>query len=267
MMPATNRTLFDSHCHLTDRRLIGQIDEVMARARAAGIRRILTVGCSPDDAALAATLADRFEEVFFSAAIHPHDAGTFSPAGLGRITDLLAHAKAVAVGEIGLDYHYDFAPRPAQKLALAEQLALAGRLDLPVILHSREAVGDVLAILAESGLPIRGVFHSFTGTAAEARTIIDAGFCISLSGVVTFKKAGELADVARFIPADRLLVETDAPYLAPEPVRRLKVNEPALLVHTLARVAELRNTTPDELAGQTARNAEQLFALQPERLP
>jgi len=261
--------LLDSHCHLTDRRLLGQIDDIVARARAAGLAGMITVGCGADDSAAAEALADRFADIWFAAAIHPHDAGSFSPELMTAVAARLGHRKAVAVGEIGLDYHYDFAPRDAQRAAFAAQLALAAGRNLPVIIHSRESVADALAVIAEvrgGSRPgpesaIRGVFHSFTGTPAEARAVLDAGFLISLSGVVTFKNAGELTAAARLIPADRLLLETDAPYLSPEPMRKIRTNEPALLPHTLACVAELRGVHPEQLAEQTARNTRALFCL------
>jgi TatD DNase family protein len=258
--------VFDSHCHLTDPRLLGSIDAVMQRARQAGVAGVLTVGTGIDDGRAAIGLAERFGDVWAAAGIHPHNAGTFRGEMLADLAAMLGHPRMVALGEIGLDYHYDFAPRDAQQAAFEAQLRLAADLGKPVIIHSRLAIDDALAIIARvrlergnAGGPICGVFHSFTGTVAEAGAILEAGFFISLSGVVTFKKAAELADVARAVPADRLLLETDGPYLSPEPMRKIKANEPALLVHTLARVAELRGVSIDELAGQTTRNVAALF--------
>ncbi|MDD4891587.1 MAG: TatD family hydrolase [Phycisphaerae bacterium] len=257
-------TLIDSHAHLTDHRLLSQIDDVINRARAGGLAGILTIGTRTEDNLLAGELAERYPDVWAAGAIHPHDSAKFSPDMLPALREFLARPRVVALGEIGLDYHYDFAPRDVQHRSFEAQLMLAAELGKPVIIHSREAIADTLAIVARLRAahgPIRGVFHSFTGTADEAKAILEAGFFLSLSGVVTFKKSDALHAVARLVPADRLLLETDSPYLSPEPMRRVKVNEPALLVHTLAKVAELRDGTRDSLAEQTARNVEALFGI------
>jgi TatD DNase family protein len=265
---AAKPKVFDSHCHLTDPRLLAGIEAVMQRARDAGVAGVVTVGTGIEDGRAAIGLAEQFEDVWAAAAIHPHDAGKFRPEMLAELAAILGHPRMVALGEIGLDYHYDFAPRDVQQAAFEAQLGLAAELGKPVIIHSRLAISDALAIIARAragkgneGRPIRGVFHSFTGTVAEAKAILDAGFFVSLSGVVTFKKAGELTEVARVVPADRLLLETDGPYLSPEPMRNHKVNEPALVVHTLAKVAELRGVSADVLAGQTTRNVATLFGV------
>jgi len=256
--------LIDSHCHLTDPRLLGQIDAVVQRARDAGLGGMLTVGTSPPDGRAAVELANRFADVWVAVAIHPHRAGDFSQDALQQIDSLLGNPRVVAVGEIGLDYHSDFAPREVQEAAFGAQLRLAARRNRPVIIHSRESIAETLAVIsrvaAEAG-PIPGVFHSFTGTIDEAKAILAAGFFISLSGVVTFRKSEPLQAVARMLPADRLLVETDAPYLSPEPVRKIKTNEPAHVVHTLRKVAELRGVSPEQLAEQTAQNARRLFGM------
>lgn len=255
-------TLVDSHCHLTDRRLFEQADEVIVRARDAGVTTLVTVGCGREDSDKAVELATRFDGVYAAVAIHPHDAKSFTADSLAWIERLQGQPKVVALGEIGLDYHYDFSPRDVQRVAFDAQLRLATRLAKPVIIHSREAVGESLEMItrarAEVG-EIGGVFHSFTGTADEADAVLVAGFFISLSGIVTFRNSVELQAVARRIPADRLLVETDAPYLSPEPVRKQKVNEPANVAHTLRFIAGLRGVSAEELARQTTDNARRLF--------
>ncbi len=253
----------DSHCHLTDPRLLEQIDAVVQRARSAGVWPLVTIGCGPDDGERAIELAARFDDVYATVAVHPHDAKGYSPALLERVEGLLSSPKVVAVGEIGLDYHYDFAPRQAQQASFEAQLRLAGRLDRPVVIHSRESIGDALEIIGRvraDGVPVRGVFHSFTGTAAEADAVLAAGLFISLSGIVTFRKAAGLQAAAGRVPPDRLLIETDAPYLSPEPMRSRKVNEPALLVHTRRFLAGLLGWDESELAERTAANAAALFA-------
>lgn len=256
--------LIDSHCHVTDPRLLCQVGDVIARARAAGIAGVLTIGTRTEDNTAAAELADRYPDVWAAGAIHPHDAGTFHPNMLADLRSFLARPRVVALGEIGLDYHYDFAPHDVQQAAFAAQLELAAELGKPVIVHSREAIADTLAVIdrvRRAHGPLRGVFHSFAGSADEARAVLESGFFLSLSGVVTFKKSESLQAVARLVPDDRLLLETDAPYLSPEPMRKVRTNEPALLVHTLAKVAELRGVDRDWLADQTARNAEKLFGM------
>ncbi|MCG3179873.1 MAG: D-aminoacyl-tRNA deacylase [Phycisphaerae bacterium] len=256
--------IVDSHCHLTHEKIAVQLDDVLARARSAGVGAFLTVGCGPEDAARAVALAAGHDDVWAAVGIHPHDAETFSPDAMSRITPLLEHDRVVAVGEIGLDYHYDFSPRVAQQEAFAAQLEVAARADLPVIIHCREAIPDALATIARcraDGLAVRGVFHCFTGTAAEIVQVVAAGFHVSLAGMVTFKKSDELRDAARLIPVDQLLLETDCPYLSPEPVRKVKVNEPAHLLHTFRFLADLLGASEQELAERTNANAQSLFGI------
>lgn len=254
----------DSHCHLTDKRLHGDVQAVLDRARAAGVNRFVTVGCGPADAAAAVELADRFDDVWAAAGIHPHDAKDYSEQAFEQIESLLVRPRVVALGEIGLDYHYDFSPRPPQLAAFEAQLRHAHRLGLPVIIHCREAVDDALELigrLRSEGVSIRGVFHCYTGTPDEAVRVLDAGFLISLAGMVTFKKSVELQQVARLVPADHLMVETDAPYLSPESVRKVRPNEPAFVAHTLKFLADLRGEDASQLAASTAANSAGLFGL------
>ena len=196
------------------------------------------------------------------AGVHPHgaqDAGADFLAGVERIT---RDPKCVAIGEIGLDYHYDYSPRPVQQRVFAEQLDLARTLAARIVIHTREAFDDTLAVLTDSGVAGENVvFHSCTEASENVRRVLDLGAMVSFSGIVTFKKTDSLRQAAAIVPDDRLLIETDAPFLSPEPVRRMKTNEPAHVAHVAACLAAVRNTTPDHLADQTTANARRFFSL------
>ncbi len=255
--------LFDSHCHLTSGKFAGRVGEVLAAARAVGVGGCLTAGTSVADSTAALGLARRHEGVVFAAGVHPHEAAGVGEDYLDRLADLAAAGQTAcaAVGEIGLDYHYDFSPRDIQRRVLDAQLDLAVRLDKPVILHAREATADMLAALSGYAGTLRGVVHSFTGDADEVRRYLDQGWFIGFAGIVTFKRADANRAAARLVPADRLLVETDAPYLSPEPVRKCFPNVPAHVVHTAALLADLRGVSLDQLARRTTANAAALFGL------
>ncbi len=250
--------LVDSHCHLDDARFAADLDAVLDRAAAAGITRLLTIGTGdgPPEIDRAVRLAERYSQVFASVGVHPHDAAKVTASTYDDLRSLAAHSKVVACGEIGLDYHYDFSPREVQREVFIEQLKLARGLGLPVTIHTREAWDDTMAILQEHWQG-EGIMHCFTGDPAQARQALDMGFYLSYGGVVTFKTAGNVRDSARITPDDRILIETDAPYLAPIPYRG-KRNEPSMMVETLRKLAEVRGTTPDELARLTTTNFERL---------
>jgi TatD DNase family protein len=249
--------LTDSHAHLASERVLPDVDATVERARAAGVTAIVTVATDADDAAVCLSLAERLPGVWSTAGIHPHAASTFREETLGRVRELLAHPRVVAVGEAGLDYHYDFAPREAQRQAFARQLELGRETGLPVIVHAREADEDLIALLREAGQGTTGVLHSFSSGPALLEEALGMGWYASFSGMITFKKF-EGAEMVHRVPADRLLVETDTPYLAPVP-NRGKQNEPAFVVHTARRVAAIRGEDPDELAARTTENARRLF--------
>jgi TatD DNase family protein len=254
--------LIDTHCHLTDPTLAGHHDAVLARAAEAGVRRMITVAtCPPDwDAALVMVAAS--DALYMAAGLHPHKAGQMAPALMERLEAVLAAPKVVAVGETGLEYHYDLAPRDKQREAFVAQLQLARRLARPVIVHSRESMADTLAILDEQTMANeRVVFHCFTGTPADADQILRRGWYISLAGVVTFRNARAVQDAARLVPPDKLLFETDSPYLTPEPLRRVRPNEPAYVAHTARFLAGLRGVPLDELAAACWQNAQRFFRL------
>lgn len=244
-------TLVDSHCHLDSKDFDPDRDDVIQRAIDAGVTTMVAVDCLD--------LADRYAAFRATAGVHPHEAST---GDLTRVESWLRHPKVIGVGEIGLDYHYDFSPRDTQRDVFIAQIALAREAGLPVIIHTREAWDDTLAILREHWAPARlpGVMHSFTGGPAEARASVELGFMISFSGIVTFSKAVAIQQAAREVPVDRLLVESDAPYLAPVP-KRGKRNEPAFVIHTAAKLAELRGTTAGEIAAITTDNFHRLCSL------
>ena len=253
--------LIDSHCHLDYAPMSPDVEATLARARAAGVEQCIHIGCSPDSMARAVALAEAHPTVFASVGIHPHDARHLDDALLAQIEALATTERVVAVGETGLDYHYDFSPRDDQLRAFGRQIELAKRLDMPLVLHIRDAHADAWAVLDEH--PPRqnpGVVHCFTGTPEEAREWVSRGWHISFSGISTFKKAAGLREAAAEVPGDKILLETDAPYLAPEPLRGRK-NEPANVAFTCVALAAVRDEAPEQLARRAADNTRALFGL------
>jgi len=250
--------VIDSHCHLDDRQFDEDREAAIARARAAGVEIMLAIGTGdgPPDLEAAIRLADSHEYIYATVGVHPHDAAKATEETFTRLESLLTHPKVRAVGEIGLDYHYDFSPREVQRAMFERQLALAAAAGLPVIIHTREAWEDTISIL-RAGCRGEGIMHCFTGDAAEAREALDLSFCLAFGGVITFPKAEAVRQAARITPVDRLLVETDSPYLAPVPMRG-KRNEPAFIIETVRRLAEIRGGDPDEIALVTSANFERL---------
>ena len=255
----TRPALFDSHLHLTATRFSSDRGEVVERARTHGVSRMVTVASNPEDAATAVALAAREPGLWATTGLHPHEADRTSRALLEEIERTAAAPEVVAIGETGLDFHYDNAARSAQLENFEAHLGLAARLGLPVVVHSRSAEADTAARVAAYGDGVAGVLHCFTGGEALLDAALGADWYVSFSGLVTF--VAELADFVRAVPADRLLIETDAPYLAPVP-RRGRRNEPAFLVHTCERVAELRGISFDEAATMTTANARRFYGLE-----
>ena len=250
--------LFDSHCHLTDERFAEDAGAAVARARAAGLAGLVTIGVSPEDAEAALALAERHEGVWATAGIHPHEAAHADEAALAHVRHLTTRPKCVAIGEIGLDYHYDFSPRDIQRHAFERQLQAAAELGLPVVVHSREAEEDTAALVrAAAAAGVVGVLHCFSGGPALLDAGLAAGWYVSFAGVVSFRNY-DGQDLVRAVPADRLLVETDAPYLAPIP-HRGKRNEPAYVALVAAAVAAIRGEDPEDLARTTTGNARAFY--------
>jgi TatD DNase family protein len=250
--------VFDTHCHLADAAFAADLGDVIARAKAAGLSGAMCIlsADEPDEVARGGEVAAKWPELRFAAGIHPHRAGAYAgrAGDAARIAmDAVRARGAVALGEIGLDYHYDFAPRDVQREVFAAQLDAAAKAGLPVVIHTREAGDDTVDVLQAAGAGLRPILHCFTGTIDEARRALDLGGVISFAGILTFPKAASLREVARFVPDDRVLVETDAPFLAPVPYRG-KRNEPAWVRETLAALAAVRGTPVDAMAGIIERN-------------
>lgn len=257
-------SLVDSHAHLDFEDFQGDVDGVVARAAAAGVDRIVVVGLwrSPGNFGNALELARSRPAVFAATAgIHPHECARVPEADWEESARLAADPVVVGVGETGLDYHYDLSPRDVQKASFRRSLRIAHAVGKPVVVHVREAEDDCFAILREEGVPSAGgVIHCFTGDRAAARAYLDLGLHISVAGIVTFKAADEIREAVRLVPRDRLLVETDSPFLAPVPFRG-KRNEPAHVVHVASKVAELWGVSASEVAEVTTANAKRLFRL------
>jgi len=253
--------LIDSHCHLDFEALANDLDGVMARARAAGVTHMVTISTFVDKFSTYAELAERYDNVWCSVGTHPHNADKELHIQTDDIVRLSAHPRCIAIGEAGLDYFYDNAPREAQATGLRRHIAAARITGLPLVIHSRQADDDMAAILEEE--TGQGAFpfllHCFTAGPDLARRALALGGYISFSGIITFKNAEEIREVARFVPADRYLVETDAPYLAPIP-HRGQSNEPSFVRHTAEKLAEVRGVTLEQLAAETTANFARLFS-------
>ena len=255
-------SLVDTHCHLDPAYFPSGPDEVLARAASAGVSGFVVVGVGSDlaPARSALELARRVpDRIGAAVGVHPHDATSLDEGAYGELASLAAAPEVVAVGEIGLDYHYDHSPRDIQRATFARLVHLARAVKKPIVVHTREAAADTLAVLETEGArEVSGIIHCFSEDRAFAERALDLGLYLSFSGIVTFKAAVAIHEVARWAPLDRILVETDSPYLAPVPLRG-KPCEPAYVVHTARRIAELRGMPFEELAEATTRNAEQAF--------
>lgn len=253
--------LIDSHCHLDFEALANDIDGVMARAAAAGVTGMVTISTHVEKFSTYAGMAERFANVWCSVGTHPHHADQELHIQTDDLVRLSAHPRCVAIGEAGLDYFYDNAPRAAQATGLRRHIAASRITGLPLVIHSRKCDDDMAAILVEESgqgsFPF--VLHCFTAGESLARTALDLGGYISFSGIVTFKNAQEIQDVAKFVPGDRYLVETDAPYLAPIP-HRGQSNEPSYVRHTAEKVAELRGISLEQVGQETTDNFARLFS-------
>src|ERR1017187_1644992 len=240
--------LVDSHCHLDDSKFDADREQVIERALAAGVERLMAIGTGdgPADLRTAIRQAEQYPFIFATIGVHPHDASKATPETFAELRDLAGHPKVLAVGEIGLDYHYDFSPREVQRAVFEKQLEVAAESGHPIVIHTREAWADTLAILRERWRGA-GIMHCFTGDEEQAREALALGFHLSFGGVLTFPKAESVRQAAKITPEGRLLVETDCPYLAPVP-HRGKRNEPSFVVETARRLAEVRGTTLETIA-------------------
>jgi TatD DNase family protein len=243
-------SLVDSHCHLDDEKFDPDRAQVIERALAAGVEMMMAIGTG-GDLDVAIQQAERYPFIYATIGVHPHDAAKATPDTFERLRDLARHPKVLAIGEIGLDYHYDFSPRDVQRSVFERQLEIAAEFHKPIVIHTREAWEDTLEQV--TSLPHGGIMHCFTGDAAQARQALDLGFHLSFGGVLTFPKAEGLREAAKITPEDRLLVETDCPYLAPVPYRG-KRNEPAFVVETARRLAQVRGVALEAIAECTTRN-------------
>jgi TatD DNase family protein len=254
-------TLIDSHCHLDFPDFENDLDGVVARAHASGVERMITISTHVTKAPRVAEIAERYDSVFFTVGTHPHEAAKEGAADVAAMRALAERRKCVGVGEAGLDYHYDHAPRAVAERVFRAQIGLARELKLPLVIHSRDADDDMARILKDEMGQGRfdAVMHCFTSSRALAETALALGFSISFSGVVTFKNSSELRAIARDVPLDRILVETDAPYLAPVP-HRGKRNEPAFVVATARVIAETRGQAPETFAATTRANTHRVFS-------
>ncbi|HVW23968.1 MAG TPA: TatD family hydrolase [Polyangiaceae bacterium] len=252
--------LIDTHCHLDGRYCEGGVTEVLSRARSAGVGAFVAIGVGSLDAAREViALSGSRTDVACTVGVHPHDASTLDDALFDELSRLAADPSVVGVGEIGLDYHYDHSPRDVQAAVFRRFIALARGVKKPIVVHTRSAAADTLALLeAEGARDVGGVIHCFSEDRDFARRAFDLGFDVSFSGILTFKNAAGVHDAARFAPEDRILVETDSPYLAPIP-KRGKPNEPAYIVHTARRLAELRGATFEHIERVTTENALRRF--------
>jgi TatD DNase family protein len=244
----------DSHCHLT----MSNAEANLVAARAAGVRGFVVPGTKREDAPQAVAIAQQHDDVWAAVGFHPHDAKDCDDAAFAEIERLAREPRVVAIGECGLDYHYDYSPRDVQRAVFERHIELAKELDKPIIVHNRQSTEDMVEILSRSGA--RGILHSYTESLDVARRLVDLGYFISFSGIVTFKSAESLREAARGLPHDRVLIETDTPYLAPVPYRG-RDNEPAYVVAVAELLAKLWDVSIERVAEQTTANFEQVFSV------
>jgi TatD DNase family protein len=253
--------LIDTHCHLTFDGLAEDVAAVIERSKVAGVIGWITVGTDPRENQKVIELANKFENMYAAVGIHPHDAKTVTVDTLKELRELARNKKVVAIGETGLDYHHNFSLHEEQRKVFAEHLKMAAELNLPVIIHCREAFDETMEILEQFRDVKKVVFHCFSGSGEQAKIVLDYGFHISFTGVVTFKNAEKTRRAAEVVPLDRLMVETDCPYMSPEPMRKQKINEPALMIHTAAFLAELKGIDLGDFAEAVTATSRAFFGL------
>ena len=250
---------FDSHAHLDDERFQADFDGILARMRQNGVTAMMNIGCDLPSSQNSVRMAERFDWVWAAVGSHPDDAANVTPARIAVYREMCRCPRVKAIGEIGLDYHYEDVPRAQQQEAFRMQLSLARELDLPVVVHEREAHEDGMRIIDEFP-EVHGVFHCYSGSYEMAKELIRRGWYIGFTGVVTFKNARKAIEVASQIPLERILIETDCPYMAPEPFRGRR-NDPSLVPYVAAKIAELRGLSPEAVGKATSDNAKRLFRI------
>jgi len=252
--------LFDTHAHIDDEQFDADREDVIIRAAEKGVKYILCAGASMESSARAVALAESHPDVYAAVGVHPHDAGTVNEEDYLQLAQWAMLPKVTAIGEIGLDYYYDLSPRDVQKTVFCRQLDLARQVGKPFIIHDRDAHGDILDIVRKQAQGLPGVFHCFSGSWEMAKELLKLGYYLAIGGPVTFKNAAKVQRVAAQIPLDRLLIETDCPYLTPHPHRGHR-NEPAYVRLVAEEIARIRNISLEELASATTFNAKQLFGI------
>ena len=257
-----NYKLIDTHAHLTFDPLFSDVEAVLERSASAGVTSWITVGTDPQHNTKAVALAKNFDNLYAAVGIHPHYAKNVTAQSIAELNKIAQNQNVVAIGETGLDFHYNFSLRTDQQRLFIEHLNIARSLNLPVIVHSREAFDETIDILQQHGKELRKVvFHCFSGTPEQAQIVLANGFYISFTGVVTFKNANIARDAAKLVPLDRLMIETDCPYMSPEPMRKQKINEPALMIHTAKCIADLKQIPLEDFAIAAAATSKAFFAL------
>ena len=252
--------LVDTHCHLTFEPLVDDLEGVLQRSRAASVTGWITVGVDIEDNKKAIALSERFDNVYAAVGIHPHEAKTVTDETIAELKQLAGHRRVVAIGETGLDFHYNHSSAAEQCRIFARHLEIARQLNLAVIIHSREAFDKTIEILEQYGGGVRKVvFHCFSGSDEQAKIVLSHGYFVSFTGVVTFKNAEKTRRAAAAVPLERMMVETDSPYMSPEPVRKQKVNEPAFMIHTARFLAKMRNMEPERFAEKVTQNSKDFF--------
>jgi TatD DNase family protein len=254
--------LIDSHAHLTFKELAGSLDSVLQRSVAAGVTQCITIGTDAEQNRKVIAVIDEYENLFGSVGIHPHYASDVLTADIEEMKELAKHKKIVAIGETGLDFHYDLSGHNDQKDLFKALLEIAAERKLPAIIHSREAFDETMETIdkfADKNTKI--VFHCWGGTPGQTKIVLDKGFYISFTGVITFKNAQQARDAAKIVPIEKMMIETDCPYMSPEPFRKQKINEPALLIHTAQKIAELKQVSLENFADAVTRTTKQFFNL------
>ncbi len=261
-LPREKMNLIDSHAHLTFDQFRNNLDDVLQRSIQAGVTGWIAVGTDVEQSKRVISIIDKYENLYGTVGIHPHYASDISVSDIEQVKEMAGHKKIVAIGETGLDFHYNFSKQDAQKDLFKNLLEIAAQKNLPVIIHSRDAFDETMDIIdkfADKNAKI--VFHCWGGTVEQTRIVLDKGFYISFTGVITFKNAQQAQDAAKIVPLDKMMIETDCPYMSPEPLRKQKVNEPSLLVYTAQKIAELKETDINTLAEKLTETTRKFFSL------